>query len=212
MPTSRSTSWFITISPRLETDVDLEVVSTMVATWPNRHFVREVGSNGLHPHFHIVVWGDKQESQESVRKRFLRSIAKDIPDDEKKYFLNVKPVDDRNKLIGSYLQKDAFVQVLDSTIPDADLTSLKELYINHPVKTKTKTRNLALVGLADEIIKFATAEDYDVTDRNQFKDIIQKMYQSGYRMTHALRSIKTIYLEVCMIKGKIIQSDELFGY
>lgn len=198
---AESDAWFITISPSNFDLVDLKVTETLTTCYSEYHAVLEHGSDGTHPHLHIYVKGDKPERQDNVRNRWKRQLA--YPATEKR-FLTVVKCNDRNQLIGAYLQKEETSEVLWTTITQEELTNLAESYkkINEKKNKKVPSKHLALTGAADKIILYAKGHDLPMDSYREFGAVIHWMYSDGYRMPYILNKMQLVWAEVQMITGR----------
>jgi len=176
MPSSKGSNWFITVSTQSEDDVDLSVVEMLVVSYPKYYCVRETGLNGGHPHFHAAVWSSKIESQEVIRKRWIKMLKLE----EQKRAVTVKQIDDGNRLIGCYLQKDPDVKVLHSNLEEELLVKLKAMYKKvEGVVGGPKVIRLEITTLCDQIIKFSKVfrnnPNHIISGRDDLDEIVQAM-------------------------------------
>lgn len=206
MPASTNCNWFITISTTTYDQIDESVVRTTVHGYQKYYVVKEYGHNHTHPHLHVCLWGNKQERQDVVRRRWYSLLnLHDFP-----HAIKVSPITDENRLIGQYLQKDDYLEVLESNIPDDQLDTLKKMYQKIPNIRAPKRKHLTISDVADTIISYSKAHDMPLDSRQQCSNVISKMYQEGFRFLSALSKMRYIWSEIQMISGQTIDADELF--
>lgn len=202
---SKSTSWFITISPSSLDDVDLKVTQTLTQGYPVYHAILENGTNGVHPHYHIFVEGQDSQRQDSVRRKWSKvCLLDEVPGP----FIDVRPTTDKQRLLGQYFAKEECASVLWSTFTDFEIEALRKMYLKAiPDKDKPKTKTILIGQAADKIIGFAKAEGYSLQSRDDMSRIVHLMYMRGFRMGSTIDRAKRVWKEVQMITG---QTTDIF--
>lgn len=207
MPPSKSSKWFITLSTRSEQDVDEILVQTTVQGYKQYYVVKEYGQKHDHPHYHICLWGDKEERQDVVRRRWITLLSLEAQTNA----VTVKPITNDQQLIGKYLNKDEYAEVLISNIPDSEVTRMKEMYDKVNKVKPLKYKHLCISDVADAIVSYSKAHSLPLQTRQHVSDVIYYMYQEGIRFNSTLRCPNVIWKEICLIvSDRPLDEREIF--
>lgn len=194
MPASRSSKWFITVSPCDWTDVDQKMVATQSYIHTEYHVIKEYGSDGDHPHLHAYLNGS-EESQEAVRRRWMKCLPKES---NYKIALKVVKCTDRDRLIGAYFTKECKHEVLYSNMRTEELESLRAEYahINKAKANSSKYKFPKLEYIHDEVDKFMKAHDMrPVYSYQDYKQVLRVMMKHGYNLVKHVNRIKSSYVQ-----------------
>lgn len=199
MPASKSSKWFITVSPCDWSDIDQKVVALQSQVYVEYHVIKEYGSDGSHPHVHAYLSGNVVESQEVVRRRWMKCLPANT---QFVVALKVVKCTDRDRLIGAYMSKDAKVEILYSNLSNEVLDSLKAEYahINKAKANPSKWKYPKLDSMPDVMEKYCEARGMTMTTHAEFKDVLRSMMANGYNLINILGRMKYVWSQIAAMK------------
>lgn len=206
MPALSSNQFFITISPRDDRDVDQIKVLNKSMIYPEHHVVRETGSKGDHIHYHIYVRSAKEKRTDAV-KRSWESLYEGKEDIDHKHFCMVKIVDNIQRLIGGYLNKDDST-ILATTFAKEDIEKWKtqfEKFVNNRPKVK-KMKAMTMLNaplICQEIRKdeFKCAYDNKLWNLTVLNQVLNQACVNGYNIIPVTRSLNALLKQLKAMDG-----------